>query len=96
MSLSKIKADENAIKVGDTIIFSCSEYNNGEFSEFDGTVLFVDKESVDVIYLSGYRSRNDSVKYKDIIAKVDISMPYIKLENAPYSGHFIVFDKKDN
>ena len=75
---------------GDTVIFLCDEYRRGEKSAFDGQIQFVNDETVSVIYLSGYKSRNDDIPYEDILAKVDKSKPWVELE-VNYSGHFQVF-----
>lgn len=88
-----MKASEETIKKEDVIIFSVDEYRNGNKQEFDGNVLFVKEDGAEVIYLSGHRSRNDLIPWEDIIAKVDMSQPRVKLENAPFSGHFLVFSK---
>ncbi len=84
-------ASKDNLKVGNTIIFRCDEYRNGNVCEYDGQVQFVNEESVDVIYLSGYKSQNDTIPFKDVLAKLDKRKPYISLTNAPYSGHFIQF-----
>lgn len=86
-----IKEMQSVTKEGDTIIFRVDEYRNGNVMEMDGNVLYQTPKGVEVLYLSGYRSRNDLIEWKDIIAKVDLSKPRVKLENAPFSGHFHVF-----
>jgi hypothetical protein len=68
----------------DTIIFRVDEYRDGRISEFDGIVQSVKDAGVHVIYLSGYRSRDDFIPWFDVIAKVDRSQPIIELENAPF------------
>lgn len=74
------------IKVNDTVIFA---YNN---DWFDGQVQIIHDTGVDVIYLEGYKSRNDFILYKDIVAKVDKTKPYVELKNAPYKGHFEILN----
>jgi len=86
-----MKANKEDLKPGHTIVFKCDEYNNGEVSEFDGEVISVEDTGVHVIYLSGYKSRNDFIPWKDILAKVDKRKAYIQLPNAPYSGRFVVY-----
>ena len=87
-----IKPDKDNIKVGNTLIFRCDEYRDGVITEYDGHVQIVDEEGAHVIYLSGYKSRNDFIPWKDIIAKVDKRKPWISLQgDAPYSGNFIEF-----
>lgn len=87
-----MKADRKNIKVGNTIIFRCDEFRDGSVYEFDGQVLIVNDGGVDVIYLSGYRSRNDFIPWSDILAKLDKRKPYITLSNAPYRGHFVEYE----
>ena len=76
------------IKKGDTVIFRVDEFRDGHITEFDGEVYSVSDRGVDVKYLSGYRSRDDLIPWSNVIAKVDMEMPYIQLKDAPYSGHF--------
>lgn len=79
------------LKIGDIIIFLCDEWRDGQKSDFDGNILSVSETGVDVVYLSGYRSRNDFIPFDDIVAKVDKSMPEIKLNRANYRGRFIEY-----
>ena len=88
-----MKANAENIKIGNTVIFKCDEYRNGKIQEFDGTVLMIDENGCEVVYLSGYRSRNDHILWPDIVAKLDKRKAYISLDNAPYSGHFLEFNK---
>lgn len=85
---------KTAIAEGDTVIFRCDEYRDGRMTEFDGHVQTVSEKGVDVLYLSGHRSRNDFIEWKDIIAKLDMSKPRVTLDNAPFSGHFHVFSSQ--
>jgi hypothetical protein len=87
-----MKANKDTIKVGDTLIFKCDESRDGDVSEYDGEVQIINVDTVSMIYLSGYRNRNDDIKFDDVIAKVDLSQPKIKLVDAPYKGNFIVFE----
>lgn len=91
-----MKANKTTISVGDKIIFYCDEYRDGNIMEFDGSVQSINDEGVDVLYLSGYRSRNDFILFKDIIAKSDDTCERVDLrENTPpvyYSGRLKVFD----
>ena len=87
-----MKANTENVKVGDTIIFKCDEYNNGDIQEFSGQVQYIDEKGVGAIYLSGYRSRNDDIPFEDIFAVLDKSKPWIELKYAPFNGHFIEFD----
>lgn len=89
-----MKASEQTIHKGDTVIFLCDEYRDGDIREFDGHVLYTDDKGVDILYLSGYKSRNDYVLYQDVIAKVDQTVPWIELKNAAYSGCFVEFERK--
>ncbi len=88
-----MKASKETLKEGDKIIFRFAEYHDDDLLEFDGTIYDVRDDGVDVLYLSGHRSRNDLVPYNQIIAKVDLDAPRIRLENAPFSGHFAVFEQ---
>ena len=88
-----MKASPETISVGNDLIFNVDEYRRGKKEPFDGTVKRVQSTGVDVIYLSGHRSRNDFIPWCDIIAKVDLSMPRVSLENAPFNGHFAVFEQ---
>lgn len=92
--IDSIQQRKDTIKVDDILIFSVDEYRDGDICQFDGHVQNIRDDGVDVIYLSGYRSRNDFIPWKDVIAKVDLEKPYISLgDHAPYSGNFIVFDE---
>ncbi|MDH3354503.1 MAG: hypothetical protein OEL79_04730 [Chromatiales bacterium] len=86
-----MRASADNVKVGNTLIFKCDEFSDGRPQEFDGQVQMVKDDGVDVIYLSGYRSRNDFIPWADILAKLDKRKPYIKLDSAPYSGHFVEY-----
>lgn len=94
--VDSIQQRKDTIKVDDVLIVNVDEYRDGDIHQFDGHVQKIRDEGVDVIYLSGYRSRNDFIPWKDVIAKVDLKKPYISLgERAPYSGNFTVFDEVD-
>lgn len=82
---------EDSVNVHDTIICLIDEYRSGKKSAFDCHVLQKNERGVDVIYLSGYRSRNDFVEWAVILAKVDKSLPSVSLGNHGFSGHFNVF-----
>lgn len=90
-SIYPIYANQLTINEKDVIIFNCDEYRNGNVQQFDGHVLTVTSKGVDVLYLSGYKSRNDFITWENIIAKVDLSYPIKKLTNAPFEGRFIEF-----
>jgi len=90
-----MQANSETIKVNNTIIFRCDEWRDGNKSEFDGQVQLVREKGVDVVYLSGYRSRNDFIPFCDIIAKLDKRRPVKSLKNAPFRGHFVEFDNVD-
>tara|TARA_R110002096_G_scaffold327284_6_gene521280 strand:+ start:81 stop:374 length:294 start_codon:yes stop_codon:yes gene_type:complete len=88
----EMKASKDNIKADDAIIFRVSEFKDGSMTEFNGNVLDVGADGVEVVYLSGWRTRYANIPYSDVIAKVDKDQPRIKLDNAPYSGHFLQFD----
>ena len=79
------------IKVKDTIIFFVDEWRDGRRSEMDGTVQIIDKKGAHVLYLSGYRSRNDFIPWCDIVAKVDLKKPRVSIKNICYNGNFVIF-----
>jgi hypothetical protein len=87
-----MKATPETIKINNTIIFCCDEWRDGNKSEFDGTVQLVSDDGVNVVYLSGYRCRNDFIPFSDIIAKLDKRCPVKSLKNAPFRGHFVEFE----
>ena len=82
---------EDSVNVHDTIICLIDEYSSGKKLAFDCHVLLKNAKGVDVVYLSGYKSRNDFVEWPDILAKVDKSLPVVGLGNHGFSGHFNVF-----
>lgn len=82
----------DSLSVGNVIIFNCDEFCNGDKQQFDGHIQIISDKGVDVIYLSGYRSRNDFIEWKDIIAKVDKRRKWVRLESAPFSGNFQVLN----
>lgn len=84
-------ASQNEIKIDNTIIFNVDEYRDNHIVDFDGKVQNVSENGVDVIYVSGYKSRNDFISWKDIIAKLDMRRPYVKLKKSSFSRHFLEF-----
>lgn len=82
---------QKSVVVGDTIICMVDEWRSGKKVAFDGTVLFKNERGVDIVYLSGFRSRNDFVEWVDIVAKLDLSYPKVELKEEGFSGHFQVF-----
>ena len=84
---------KNSIKKNNTIIFLVDEYSRGQKEAEDGQVQFTTDKGAHVIYLSGYKSRNDFIPWEDIIAKVNMKKPYVTLKNTPFIGHFEVFTK---
>jgi hypothetical protein len=86
-----ILAKEN-VSVGDVVIFRLDESRNGYIQEFDGHVQIINEKGIDILYLCGHKSQNDFIEWNDVLAKVELSQPKIRLKNAPYSGNFIVFN----
>lgn len=86
-----MKASKETIQAKDSVIFRCDEYGDGNIRIFDGSVCSVEEAGVYVSYLSGYKSRNDLIPFSDVIAKVDVSKPRVKLAGGSYSGYFLVF-----
>ena len=85
-----MKARTN-VRQGNTILFRVDEYRSGDIDIMGGQVLYVSSKGAKVVYLSGYRSRNDFIPWKDIIAKVDRRRKYAKVPGTPYSGKFEVY-----
>jgi hypothetical protein len=84
-----VYASEDTIEIGDILICMVDEYYHNNKQPVDGHVLRVDENGVDILYTSGYKSRNDYVVYADVVAKVDQSQPYVK--NVCGVFHFLVF-----
>lgn len=80
----------------DVLICMIDEWNNGKKNSIAGTVTYTTEDGADISYLSGYRSRNDFVKWEDMIAKIDKSLPWITLEEYNFSGQFQVFTKESS
>ena len=57
----------------------------------DGEVISVLDEGVDLCYLEGYKSRNEVVPWKDIVAKLDMRLPSISVGDGTYEGNFLEF-----
>ena len=86
-------ANKDTIKENNIIIFSCDMYRDNDYTEYDGHVLYLTDKGAEVVFLEGYKSRNELVPWDKIIAKVDKSKPYISLmPEVAYSGHFVLFD----
>lgn len=84
-----MKASAENIKIGNTIIFTYLEYD--EVEEYDGIVQAIDKNGVRVVYLNGYKSRNDFILWCDVLAKLDKRKPWVTLSNSVYNGQFLEF-----
>lgn len=89
--MADVIASKQTVKPGNTLIFMCDERRDGNVVAFDGSVQSVSEDGVHVVYLSGYRSSNDFIPWKNIVAKVDKRKPYVKLKGVAYSGRFLVF-----
>ena len=87
----EMKASKENIKPNDVIIFLADEWRDGTKTD-DGNALSVSSGKVELMYLSGHRTRYDVIPYSDVIAKVDKSQSRIKLDNAPFMGYFLQFD----
>lgn len=83
------------VRVGNIVIFYVDEFRNGHAQPFDGHVQDVRKEGVDVLYLSGHRSRHDFIPWADIIAKVDKRRRFVRLKLAMFSGRFEVYKRAE-
>ena len=87
-----MKDKSKVLKVGDTVIFYVDEWGNGKKEVFDGNIVYISPKGYDILYLSGYRSRNDLVQAEDIIAKLDMTKPVIKVADGTFNGHFDTFE----
>jgi hypothetical protein len=76
----------------DTLICMIDEWNKGVKESFDCHITSFSETGVNVMYLSGFRSRNDFVLWEDVVAKVDLEKPWIDLEGTAYKGNFEVFN----
>lgn len=86
-----ITASPETVKENNVIICMIDEWNNGDKSAYDCRAHTMNSEGVNVVYLSGYRSRNDFVKWEDVVAKVDKRKPEIIVANGAFKGHFLEF-----
>ena len=80
---------DTLVMVGDTVICLIDEWRSGRKNSFDGTVLSKNEKGAEVVYLSGYRSRNDFVEWNDVVAKVDLQLPRVSAHG--FVGQFRVF-----
>ena len=78
------------VELGDTVICMIDEWRSGTKSDFDGTVTAFNDKGVDVLYLSGYRSRNDFVPWADVLAKLDRRADRVQVPGTSYEGHFVL------
>lgn len=71
------------LKSGDIVVFKryCDIYNEEVFQ--DGIVIGVypKLKEIDISWLEGYKSRNDSVKYEKVIAKGDENGQHMRFNN---------------
>ena len=65
-------------------------YEEGKFDVEEGTVLFVNGDNVDLIWLEGYKSRNDTVPFDDVLSLHDKAGPHMEL--FPFSGEGFLTD----
>ena len=87
-----MKASKSTISKKDILICMVEEYAEQGKEAFDCTITSIDDDSVDVLYLSGYKSRNDTVPFSDVVAKVDLKQPVSLVADGIFKGHFLVFD----
>jgi hypothetical protein len=78
------------VKPDDVLICMIDEWGKGEKEAFDCHITSIRKAGVDVCYLSGYRSRNDFVPWADVVARVDMTRPIIRVADGAFRGHFEV------
>lgn len=85
------QAKKASVKKGDVVIALVDEWNDGRKMAFDGHVQQVREDGVELLYLSGHRSRNDFVPWADVVARVDRGKPRITLGDTGFVGHFDTF-----
>ena len=78
------------VGLGDTVICLIDEWRSGEKTDFDCNVTSIADDGIDVIYLSGYRSRNDFVPWADVLAKLDKRAARVSVPGTSYEGHFVL------
>lgn len=89
--VSGLSVIAGSVSVGNTLICMIDEWNRGDKQAFDGHVTRKNERGVDVCYLSGYRSRNDFVEWKDVVAKLDMRCKRVSVADGAFEGHFRVF-----
>lgn len=89
--VSGLSVIAGSVSVGDTLICMIDEWSRGDKQAFDGHVTWKNERGVDVCYLSGYRSRNDFVEWKDVVAKLDMRCKRVRVADGAFEGHFRVF-----
>jgi len=87
-----IAASQENIKEGNVII--CFIHVNGVRQVYDCNVLSVNEKGASIVYLEGYKSRNDFVFFENIAAKVDRRRKRISVANNAFEGRFIEFKSK--
>lgn len=91
--LKKVTAAiDSCVSKGDTLICMIDEWRLGAKQAFDGNVISKTEKGVELCYLSGYRSRNDFVEWKDVVAKLDLRCKRVKVADGAFVGHFRVFE----
>lgn len=89
--MNKSKKPEDKIKIGDDILW-LNPLNNNEVET--GTVVHLDDERVSIIWLEGYKSRNDDVLRKDVLSITNkkIKETAGEVEIYPFTGKGIITD----
>lgn len=80
-----IESIKETVKCDDTIFFLVDEWHRGNKRMESGTILYKTDRYVSVVYLSGYRSRNDDIPYNDIYGRLDLTKPWVSIPG--WSGH---------
>jgi len=80
------------LKNGDIVIFKIHSDEMEEDIFQDGNVLdvYADRKEISIIYLEGYKSRNDNIPYDKVIAKFDLNGKYMTFGNL--SGTSVLID----
>lgn len=87
-----MKASQETIKKGNELLCSIDVFRTGNFDVFNGGVLRIDADGVELIYLQGIHSRTDFIAWQNIHAKVDKRKPVISIHG--FKGRFQPFDNE--
>jgi hypothetical protein len=86
-----MNAKQEVIKRNNIIICMIDEFQTGVKDAWDCHVLYTNERGAQVIYLAGYRSRDQFVEWSDIVAKLDKRRRKVTVEGT-FTGNFLVFE----